>query len=245
VEMFLTAFLVVLAAIPVITAQNLTSITTKCTISFGMQSLTAGTMETSYAWPFPTTTNIIKITSTSCSTVMATRSASTVMQVITSTFTLSLISTVIPTPETIATPAGFLPLLAFNSTGPTATGTISRFKRHELEGQDAHLALQILKRQEQTLVNSTTAFIVDRNGNGISLQRKYLRQVNCRVNVKFNLTMTTVVEGPTETMWATGGIVPTAMHTFTTTTTIVLTAVAPRRTVYAACQPNNIGRLYR
>jgi hypothetical protein len=240
--MFPTAFLAVFAAIPIVTAQNVTSTTTKCTTSFGMQSLTTGTVETFYAWPFPTTTNIINITSTSFSTVTATRSASTVMQFMTSTFTLSLFSTVIPTPETIAAPAGFLPLLAFNSAGPTATGTISRFKRHELEGQDAHLALQLLKRQEQTPANSTTGFIVDRNGNAMSLQRKYPRQVNCRVNVNVNMTMTTVVVGPTETMWATGGIVPTAMLTFTTTTTTVLTAVAPRRTVYAACQPNNIGK---
>jgi hypothetical protein len=244
VKMFLTVFLAVIAAIPVATAQNNTSTTTKCTTSWGMQPLSTGTVETFYAWPFPTTTNVINVTSTSCSTVMATRSASTVMQFITSTVTVSSFETVTPEPQTIPTPAGFLPLLAYNPAGPTATGTISRFKRHELEGQDAHLALQILRRQEQTPANSTTGFIVDRNGNAMSLQRKYPRQVNCRVNVNVNMTMTTVVEGPTETMWATGGIVPTAMNTLTTTTTTVLTAVAPRRTIYAACQPNNIGKSY-
>lgn len=238
--MFLTAILAALAAIPVVTAQNVTSTTTKCTTSFGLQPLTTGTVETFYAWPFATTTNIINITSTSCSTVMATHSASTVMQLVTSTVTVSITSTVTPTPEMVPTPAGFLPLLVFNPAGPTATGTISRFKRYELEGRDAHLALQVLKRQ--TPANNTAGFIIDRNGTAMNLRRKYPCQVTCRVSANINMTLTTIVNGPTETMWATGGAMATAMSTSLVSTTTTFTAVAPRRTIYAACQANNVGK---
>jgi hypothetical protein len=238
--MLLLAVFAAFAAMPVVIAQNVTSSVTSCTTSFGMDPLTTGTVETYWAWPFATTVNVVNITSTSCSTVFATASVSTITDVMMSTIVVEVTATSSPPPTTIPTPAGFLPLLAFNPAGPTATGAISRLKRYEIEGRDAHHALQMLKRQ--TPANNTAGFIVDRYGHTSNLRRRHPRQVNCRVSVRINSTSTVVVNGGTETMWATGGAMATAMSTSFVTSTTTFTAVMPRRTVYAACQPNNIGR---
>ncbi|KAH5315921.1 hypothetical protein HBI08_088540 [Parastagonospora nodorum] len=238
--MLLPAVLAALAAASVATAQNVTSSLTSCTTSFGMSPITTGTVPTSVAWPFQTTMNVINITSTSCSTVFATRSASTITDIMMTTMTMAVTTTSVPSPTTVATPAGFLPLLVFNPAGPTATGAISRFKRFELEGRDAFDALQILKRQAQTPRNNTAGFAVDRNGHTTNLRRRYPQRVDCDVVVNIRSTSTRIIAGPVETVWASGGPMATAMSTSTVMTTTTFTAVMSRRTIYAACQSNNI-----
>jgi hypothetical protein len=95
-------------------------------------------------------------------------------------------------------------------------------------------------------VGNTAGFTVDRNGTTSNLYKRYPRQVNCRVDFTItNTTVTTVMELP-ETVVADGATASAvAMSTTTVSSTTVVTAEVPRRTVYAACGANNIGEWTR
>ncbi|KAF1915688.1 hypothetical protein BDU57DRAFT_557772 [Ampelomyces quisqualis] len=224
------------AVIPAVNAYNVTTSSTavRCTTSFGYEPLSSGTTLTTF-YNFATTTNIIRITSTVHSTVTATASASTLTGVVTDTVMVSTTITSTPPPTVVPTSAGFLPLFAFAPAGPT--GGLSRVKRYEMEGRDAHDAFWLLKRQ--TAANNTGGLRVDRNGHTSNVYRRFPQQVNCRVSVTVNKTMATVEEGDPMTTYVDAQMA-TSMTTVTVSSTTTLTAVEPQKTVYAACQENNV-----
>jgi hypothetical protein len=223
--------------IPAVTAQNVTTSSTavRCTTSFGYEALSSGTTLTTF-YNFATTTNIIRITSTIHSTVTATASASTLTGVVTDTVIVSTTTTSTPPPTVVPTAPGFLPLFAFAPAGPTAG--LSRVRRYEIEGRDAHEAFWLLKRQ--TAANNTGGLRVNRNGRTSNVYRRYPQQVNCRVSVTLNSTIGVVEEGDPVTTFLDAQMA-TSMTTVTVSSTTTLTAVEPQKTVYAACQDNNVG----
>jgi hypothetical protein len=234
--MLLKVILAALAAMPVVIAQEVTSTSVLCITSFGYRPLPSGTTLTTY-YNYETTTNHINITYTSRTTVTVTPTATNLTNVVTITVLVTEMTTSTPVPTTIPTPANFLPLLAFVPAGPTA---VSRFKRYDVEGRDAYSALQILRRQ--TPAGNTAGFTVARNGSTSNLYRRMPRQVNCRVAYTINNTTTTTVTGAPETVYAdVATATAVAISTVTVSSTTTLTAVLPRRSVYAACQANNIG----
>jgi hypothetical protein len=238
--MLLEICLAALAALPAVIAQEVTSSSMLCTTSFGYRPLSSGTSLTTY-YNYETTTNHIIITSTTRTTVVVTPSATNFTNVVTSTAIFTETTTSTPVPTTIPTPANFLPLLAFAPAGPTA---VSRFKRYEIEGRDAHSALQILRRQ--TPAGNTAGFTVGRNGTTSNMYKRSPRQVNCRVDITINNTTTITVTGLPETTFAdVASATAMTISTSTIISTTTLTAILPQQTVYAACQANNIGmRIY-
>ena len=231
--MLLTAILAALAAVPAVFADNVTASVTRCTTSYGYQPLSSGTTVTTW-YNQTTTTNYFDYTYTTRSVVLVTPSASTMTAMVTTTAVFEVTSTSTPVPTTIPTPANFLPLFAY-APNPTA---ISRAKRHDFQGRDHEIAMQIFRRQ--TLANNTGGFSVGRDGKTSNMYRKYPHRVDCRITYSINQTTTTVVTGLPETSFAAG---PTAMvmSTITISSTTTVTAVAPRRTRYAACLENNVG----
>lgn len=234
--MLVPVFFAALAAVSAVAAQEVTSSATRCTTRFGYYALPTGTAgsEAVPTWyRYTTTTNFFHITYTTRDTVTATPTATTSTNVLTTTTTFSTTTTSTPAPTTIATPAGFIPLLAVDLARPTGS---SRIKRHEIEGRDS--GLQLLKRQ--TAANHTGGFIVDKDGHSSSLDRKYAQRVDCRVAVTVNSTTTTIVTGLPETVFV-AGPTATAFTTSTVSITATVTEIAPRTTVYEACRGNNVG----
>jgi hypothetical protein len=235
--MLLKVVLAALAAMPVAIAQDGTSTSVLCMTVFGYHPLPSATTLTTY-YNYETTTNHINITYTSRTTMTVTPTVTTPTDVVTTTVLVTETTTSTPAPTVIPTPANFLPLLAFAPAGPTA---LSRFKRYDVEGRDAYSALQILRRQ--TPAGNTAGFTVARNGSTSNLYRRFPRQVNCRVDYTINNTTTTTVTGAPETVYADVAMATAVMiNTVTVSSTTTLTAVLPRRSVYAACQANNIGK---
>jgi hypothetical protein len=235
--MLLKVFLAALAAMPVAIAQEVTSTSVLCETEHGYHPLSSGTTVTTF-YNYETTTNHISITLTTRTTVTTTLSATTLTDVVTSTVLVTETTTSTPAPTTIPTPANFLPLIAFVPAGPTA---VSRFKRYDIEDRrNAHEALQILRRQ--TPVGNTAGFTVARNGKTSNLYKRFPRRVNCRVDYTVNNPTTTTVTGLPETVYVDVATATTvAVSTVTVSSTTTLTAVLPRRSVYAACQANNVG----
>lgn len=233
--MLFTAVFTLLVAIPTVAARDVTSSATRCTTRFGYFPLPTGTAGVPTCYRYTTTTNILSVNYTTCDTVIATPSATTLTDVVTTTATFEVTTISTPVPTTIPTPAGFFPLLAVALPGPTA---VSRFKRYDIEGRDANTASEISKRQ--TAANNTGGFIVDWYGQTSNMYRIFPRRVDCRVAVTINTTLTTTIIGSTETVFA-DMATATAISTSTVSITSTVTAVLPQRTVYAACQENNIG----
>lgn len=233
--MLFTAVLAAIAAVPVVTALDVTASSTRCTTRFGYYPLPTGTGAVPTWYRYTTTTNIIRVTTTSHETVTVTPSATTLTDVISTITTLTTTVTSTPAATTVPTPAGFIPLLVANLAGPTA---VSRFRRHELEHRAADYGVHNLRRQ--TAANHTGGFAVNREGQTSNMYRIYPQRVDCRVSVSINSTIETTVIGEPETILA-AGATATALSTTTISTTTTLTEVLPRQTVYAACQQNNVG----
>lgn len=232
-KMLVPLFIAAIAAIPAVKAQDVTASVTRCTTRFGMFPAPTGvSLDTWYN--YATTTNSFAITSTTQETTTITPSATTFTDVVNVTSTFFTTSTSIPVPVTVATPAGFFPLLA--SAAPTAT-PIGRFKRASIDSRAEH----IHKVKRQTAPGNTAGFIVSPDGTTSNLNRIYPQRVVCRVAVTVNSTSTTIVTGlpKTETLVpATATSVSTA--TFSVTETIV--EVQAQATTYAACGENNVGK---
>jgi hypothetical protein len=225
------------AAISAVAAQDVTSSATRCTTRFGYYALptgTAGTEAVPTWYRYSTTTNLFSITYTTRDTVTSTPDATTFTDMLTTTTTIITTTTSIPEPIVVATPAGFIALSAAGSAVPTSN---SRARR-SIEGRDGH-AVSLFKRQ--TAANNTGGFIVDRNGNVSSLDRKFIQRVDCRVSVTVNSTMTTIVTGTPETV-VVAPATATSVSTTTISTTETITQIAPQQTIYEACQPNNVSK---
>ncbi|KAF2854187.1 hypothetical protein T440DRAFT_388657 [Plenodomus tracheiphilus IPT5] len=233
--MLFPAFVAAVAAISTVAAQDVTASATDCTTRFGYYPLptgTAGTEAVPTWYRYATSTHIFSIVSTTRSTVTATPDATTFLDVLTSTLTVVTTTVSTPAPVIVATPAGFVPLLAVGE--PVVTG-VSRIKR-EIAGRAAH-DISLFKRQ--TAGNHTGGYIVDKSGNATSLNRKYILRVDCRVTVDVNRTSVTVVSGLPETVL----IAPATAVSLSTTTvrsTQTVTAIKPAETIYEACQDNNV-----
>jgi hypothetical protein len=233
--MLLTAILTALAVAPTVFADAVTTSAIRCTTSFGYTPLAPGMQVTTWL-NTSTTTNYFDYTITTRNVVTVTPSASTLTDILTTTAVFEVTTTFTPEPTTIPTPAGFLPLFAYDP-NPTA---ISRAKRFDHQARDHEMALAIFKRQ--TAANNTGGFSVDRNGSTSNIFRKYPQRVDCRIMFTINETVTSTVTGTPETTFA-AGATALVMSTVTISTTTTVTAVAPRRTMYAACMGNNVGTL--
>lgn len=212
---------------------TITSAVTRCTTSFGYQPLSSGTTVTTW-YNKTTTTNYFDYTYTTRNVITVTPSASTSTNIVTTTTVFAVTSTSTPLPTTIATPADFLPLFAY---APYPT-FISRAKRNDILARDHDIAMEIFRRQ--TLANNTGGFSVSRDGKTSNIYRKYPHRVDCRITYTINDTSTTIVTGLPETSVAAGSTA-LVLSTVTVRSTTTVTAVAPRRTRYAACLENNVG----
>lgn len=234
--MLLPTVVAALAACSAVAAQDVTSAMTTCLTRYGYYPLPTGTAGTEAipTWTRrATTTNYFSVTYTTRDTVTSTPDATTFMDMLTSTSTVFTTTTSTPDASRVPTPAGFNPLLAVGSPVPT---TVSRARRG-VEGPEAH-GLGLLKRQ--TPANNTGGFIVDRNGNVSNLNRKYPLRVECRESYTINRTSTTIVTGLPETVIV-APATATAVSTTTVSITSTVTEIAPRQTIYDACQDNNVG----
>jgi hypothetical protein len=223
------------AAIPTAQAQDSTASATRCTTRFGYYPLPTGTAAVPTWYGYTTSTITFSSTYETHETVTMAPSATIATDVITTTLTVSTTTTSTQVPTTVPTPTGFIPLLYADLASPTL---VPRFKRYELEGREAATALHLLKRQ--TIANHTGGFSVDRNGTSTNLYKRYAQRVDCRVFYTISTSIAITVTGLPETVTL-GGQTATALVTSTVLSTTTITEVAPKSTVYAACQRNNVG----
>lgn len=234
--MLLPAVIAAIAAISTVSAQDVTAVATECSTRYGYYPLPTGSSGSAAVPTYSrAVTNIrtFSVVYTTRDVITATPDATTFVDVQTTTTTVFTTTTSTPVPVTVATPAGFVPMMGMGQPGPTAA---SRIKRR-IGGRDAH-DLSVFKRQ--TAANHTGGYIVDRNGNGTTFNRKYVRRIDCTVTYNVDRTVVTVVTGLPETVFV-APATATSLSTITFSTTQTVTAIAPRETVYQACQANNVG----
>jgi hypothetical protein len=118
---------------------------------------------------------------------------------------------------------------------PTAIG---RHRRGSVHSRTEHVLHKI---KRQTAPGNSAGFLVESDGTTVDLKRQFPHRVVCRVLTTFNVNTTAIVTGLPKTevvIPATATAVSTS--TFEVTETII--EQVPRPTVYAACQPNNVGK---
>ncbi|KAF2639076.1 hypothetical protein P280DRAFT_70585 [Massarina eburnea CBS 473.64] len=240
--MFVPILLAALTALPAITAQytvsqstaRVSSTATRCTTRYGFNPLPTGVQGVPTWYSFSATTVTYQVISTSRSTVTVTPDATTFTDVRTTTNIITTTTSSTPSPTTIATSAGFLPLVVVDLASATP---IPRIKRLALADHAANEVSHPLKRQ--TAPGNSGGYIAYPNGTYSGLYRRFAHRVDCNVNVRVNETVTTDVLGAPETKVVPQGTA-SVLTTLTFTTTTTITEIAPTPTVYAACAGNNV-----